>query len=340
VRGNVSPSLGGGIYAQDVTGGAVRNVLLHGNEAVNGGGAFLLASGPLAFYNNTVTANTGGGIYLSGAELAADCNLAFGNVGGDFLAGQGPTDLVADPRFADPELGDFVPGPHSPLLDTGSQAAGPDWDGGLADRGLHGGPDAAPTGPGRVGGLVGSLDGDQLALYWETNAQAASYLVYRDSAAVFVPSQDKLVTTLSAPETDCTVTVPEGDWYFLVGAVDAAGHAGGFSNAYEVSGGGSVPVDDPGLPRALAITAVAPNPFNPRATVSFTVPEAAAVRLQVFDLRGRLVRTLHEGDLPAGQHRAVWKGDDRDGRQVATGVYFLRLDDGRRSVTTKAVLAK
>jgi hypothetical protein len=339
LRGHVWPSLGGAVYAQNVTGGEIRNVLLHGNQAQTGGGAFLLASGPLSVFNNTITDNAGGGIYLAGAQLVSDHNLAFGNVGGDFLAGQGATDLVADPLFADAEAGDFVPALHSPLLDTGSEIAGDDWDGGRADRGLHGGPDALPSGPGRVTGLAGLLDGEQLDLSWDANPQAASYAVYRDTAAVFVPAADKLLTVVDAPASACTVTLPAGDWYVVVGAVDAGGHAGGFSERFE-AGGVSVPVEDGSLPAALAITAVAPNPFNPRAVVSFAVPETGLVSLQVFDLRGRLVRTLHEGRLEAGRHTAVWNGDDRQGRRASTGVYFLRLDDGRNTATSKAVLAK
>ncbi len=339
VRDNSTSNIGGGIYAQNIDGGVIRNVLGHGNSGTNGGGAFIMASGSLEFYNNAFTGNTGGGLYIGGAGLVSDCNLAFDNIGGDFVSGQTPTDMVADPVYADPAAGDFVPGLHSPLLDSGSVAAGGDWDGGHADRGLHGGPDALPSGPGRVTGLAGALAGDQLDLTWDTNPDAVTYVVYRGTDETFHPAADLVVATVAAPATTCTVTVPDGDWYFLVCAVNAPGHAGGFSDRYE-SSGGSVPVEDAGLPKALAITTVAPNPFNPRATVSFAVPASGAVRLQVFDLRGRLIETLHDGTLEAGMHTAVWNGTDRQGRQVATGVYFVRLDDGRQAVTTKAVLAK
>ena len=81
-------------------------------------------------------------------------------------------------------------------------------------------------------------------------------------------------------------------------------------------------------------------PFNPSTTVVFDLPRAGTASLQVFDLRGRLVSTLHEGELPAGRHSVVWRGDGQGGRPAATGIYFVRLHDGQQSRTAKAVLAK
>ncbi len=71
----------------------------------------------------------------------------------------------------------------------------------------------------------------------------------------------------------------------------------------------------------LSVSA-APNPFNPRTTIVLNLPRAGEASLRVFDLRGRLVRTLHEGSLTAGRHELVWQGDDDTGRALASGVYF------------------
>ena len=170
-------------------------------------------------------------------------------------------------------------------------------------------------------------------------ADAATYAVYRDSSEAFVPCASALCATIAAPTCAYQESPPPGAWYYLVCAVDAAGHVGGYSARFEVSGG-STPVEDAGLPRALAITGVAPNPFNPRVTVRFSLPSPATARVQVFDLRGRLVRDLVNGHLAAGSHQAVWDGSDRQGRQVATGVYFVCVDDGHATVSAKIVMAK
>ncbi len=80
------------------------------------------------------------------------------------------------------------------------------------------------------------------------------------------------------------------------------------------------------LPDALLpVMTVAPNPFNPRTTVSFVLDRAQHVDLELFDLRGRRVRTLVVGHLDAGPHECSWNGRDDTGRDCSTGVYLVRL---------------
>lgn len=70
---------------------------------------------------------------------------------------------------------------------------------------------------------------------------------------------------------------------------------------------------------------VAPNPFNPRTEIRLYLGEASPVRVEVHDIRGRLVRVLHEGPLAAGPHDLIWNGDDDRARRVASGVYFITM---------------
>lgn len=339
IDGNASAGVGGGLYAQGLTAGVVQHCLVRGNSAMNVGGALLLASGTYVVSDNVLVDNTAGGLMASGAALTADHNLAHANTGGDFLSAMGPHDLVADPRFLNAAAGDFAPTLHSPLVDSGSGLAGADWDGSAADRGLHGGSLGTPVGPARVTGLAGALDGAVVSLAWDAVEGAAAYTVYRDSVAVFSPGEASVCATVVDGSLGCLDTPPPGDWYYLVAATDAAGRMGGFSERW-VTAGGSTPVTDGDLPTVLTVTTVAPNPFNPRTEVRFAVPEAAAVRLRVFDLRGRVVATLIDGQMAAGHHSVIWNGTDRADRAVAAGVYLLRLDDGRATSTRKAVLAR
>jgi len=84
-----------------------------------------------------------------------------------------------------------------------------------------------------------------------------------------------------------------------------------------------------------------PNPFNPTTAISFTVPAPGAdVRLTVYDLAGRVVRTLVSGAVEGGEHVAVWNGRDEAGRPVGSGVYFYRLTVGGTSVERKMVMLK
>jgi len=96
----------------------------------------------------------------------------------------------------------------------------------------------------------------------------------------------------------------------------------------------------PGLELSFDLAQNHPNPFNPQTKVSFTLERAGLASLQVFDTRGRLVRTLvHEG-LAAGQHEVDWRGDDQLGRPVASGVYFYRLESGDQRASRRMLLVK
>lgn len=83
-----------------------------------------------------------------------------------------------------------------------------------------------------------------------------------------------------------------------------------------------------------------PNPFNPSATISFTVAGNDHVVLQVFDVRGVLVRTLANRLFAVGVQAVSWDGTDDDGRPVASGVYFCQLRSGATRASTKLVLTK
>lgn len=73
-----------------------------------------------------------------------------------------------------------------------------------------------------------------------------------------------------------------------------------------------------------------PNPANPRATVALDLPRDVDVVVEVVDLRGRRVRRLTSGRLPAGRHQFVWDGTDAAGRTVPSGTYLVWLRSGER----------
>ena len=84
-----------------------------------------------------------------------------------------------------------------------------------------------------------------------------------------------------------------------------------------------------------------PNPFNPTTTIAFELGREAHARLDVYDARGALMRTLVDGKQPAGVRRVSWDGTDADNQALASGVYFYRLTvDGRTIETRKMVLLK
>lgn len=84
-----------------------------------------------------------------------------------------------------------------------------------------------------------------------------------------------------------------------------------------------------------------PNPFNPMTKISFDLLKQTSVRMVIYDVSGRLTRTLIDGEIVAtGRHEIVWNGRDDMGKQVAAGVYFYRLDTDEYSETKRMALVR
>ncbi len=110
------------------------------------------------------------------------------------------------------------------------------------------------------------------------------------------------------------------------------------ANKIEVSGISSVP-------RSFALQQNYPNPFNASTVITFSIESAGAAstdaRLDVFNVLGQKIKTLHEGELPSqGSYSFTWDGTMDDGNNVASGVYFYRLSLGDKNETRKMVLLK
>ena len=99
---------------------------------------------------------------------------------------------------------------------------------------------------------------------------------------------------------------------------------------------GVVGVPDGGPASRLALCA-APNPCAGPARLTFTLAEAGPVRLGLFDLAGREVRTLAGGERGAGPHTVAWDGSDARGGPAPAGVYFARLESGGETLTRRLV---
>jgi regulation of enolase protein 1 (concanavalin A-like superfamily) len=99
-------------------------------------------------------------------------------------------------------------------------------------------------------------------------------------------------------------------------------------------------VGDVGLPQVSALYAAYPNPFNPMTTISFDLARPGHVRVSIFGVDGRLVRTLVDDNFVAGRHDQVWTGRDDAGRAVASGVYFYRMVGPGIEQTQRMLLVK
>jgi uncharacterized protein YdaT len=105
----------------------------------------------------------------------------------------------------------------------------------------------------------------------------------------------------------------------------------------------SAGVDDGTEAKVFALMPNAPNPFAGTTMIRFSIPARSPVDLKIYDVRGRLVKSLltsDSGAMAAGMHEVVWDGRDNNRRTVASGVYFYRLSAGERSATRKMVMLR
>lgn len=104
---------------------------------------------------------------------------------------------------------------------------------------------------------------------------------------------------------------------------------------------GSSSDDDPTVPVvATVLNDNFPNPFNPETTISYSVKDPSPVTIEIYNVKGQLVKTLVNDMKDAGNHSVVWRGTDNNNRPVSSGVYYYKMSAGKYSSTKKMILMK
>ncbi|RMH68790.1 MAG: T9SS C-terminal target domain-containing protein [Gemmatimonadetes bacterium] len=93
-------------------------------------------------------------------------------------------------------------------------------------------------------------------------------------------------------------------------------------------------------PGALLSLSNFPNPFNPRTTIRYHLPQTGQVTLRIYDLSGRLIRTVVDQPQAPGEYSVLWDGTDDQQQVVESGVYFYRLQTDHESITASMVLLR
>ncbi|MDD3533249.1 MAG: carboxypeptidase regulatory-like domain-containing protein [Candidatus Cloacimonadaceae bacterium] len=83
-----------------------------------------------------------------------------------------------------------------------------------------------------------------------------------------------------------------------------------------------------------------PNPFNPETNISFSMKDAGPVSIEIYNVKGQLVRKLVNDVREAGDHTVVWNGKDNNDRAVSSGIYYFKMNTGKYSSTKKMIMMK
>ncbi len=177
----------------------------------------------------------------------------------------------------------------------------------------------APSAPSNV---MASTDGVVVSLAWDAALESdlKYYEVYRGDEMGFEPA---VAVGTTAEPVFVDHTVASGmTYYYRVVAYDFALNRGSFSQ--EVSSLVMVAVEGDGVPTEFTLRQNYPNPFNPQTKISFSVPEAAHVKISIVDMNGKQVAVLVDAMRQPGTYSLTW-----DAGSLASGVYIYRMEAGK-----------
>jgi len=244
--------------------------------------------------------------------------------------------IYSDPMFVGGD--DYHLQYGSPCIDAGDPNI-KDPDSSRSDIGCFGGTwgetyayqDYPPKAP---DSLTATSSESVLVLSWKPNTESdlSHYLVYKDTLGGFIPDTFKIVGEVpkdSSVFRDYDFVLGE-TYYYRLSAWDLTGNESDYSDELAVlaTDVGEFEEEE-NRPPVFRLFQNYPNPFNSSTVIWYFLPDVgyqpAEVEITIYNLLGKLVKTLVKRRQYPGQHRVLWDGKDEEGKEVASGIYFYRL---------------
>jgi parallel beta-helix repeat protein len=244
--------------------------------------------------------------------------------------------IYLDPMFVGDE--DYHLQYGSPCIDAGDPNI-KDIDSSRSDMGCYGGTwgetytyqDYPPKAP---DSLKAVSESTVIVVSWKPNTESdlSHYFVYKDVTSGFVPNIYNLVASIvkdSSVFRDHDFVLGE-TYYYRISAWDTMGHRSEYSDELKVEATSvGEYVEEDNRPPMYQLSQNYPNPFNSETVIWYYLPDVgyqpAEVEITIYNLLGKLVRTLVETRQYPGEHKVTWDGKDDLGKEVASGIYFYRL---------------
>ena len=130
-----------------------------------------------------------------------------------------------------------------------------------------------------------------------------------------------------------------GTYYYWLQNVDldgSSGYHGPVSVLFDAEAGAGIPP----LPLVTRLENAYPNPFNPDTTIRYQLKDPGKVRIDIYNLKGQIVRSFERGHDAPGHYRVIWDGCDASGRALSSGIYLYKMSAGSYRAAKKLVLKK
>ncbi len=134
------------------------------------------------------------------------------------------------------------------------------------------------------------------------------------------------------------ISVPNGSYVYSVSAQYSSGEA--FPVLTEEITILSDKQDFVSIPIRTELLGNYPNPFNPNTKINFSLDKNSFVRIKIYNIKGQVVRSLMEDNLKEGYHSVIWNGEDNNGKEAASGLYFYKMESDDYSAIKKTILIK
>jgi parallel beta-helix repeat protein/predicted outer membrane repeat protein len=328
---------GGGIFCHYSSYPIISgNTLTRNSANVNGGALYCDSQSDLQFSSNTVTENTaygsGDGVYtVSSKPTLSYCNIAY-NGFGLYNSNLSPTPS-ARYNWWGHASGPWHPGNPGGQGDSLSSYA---WD---FTPWLTEADTLAPPMP-PMGLAAEGFSGCSIQLSWQAVpvADIVGYKVYLGRDTTRYSYTD---TFDIGNGTQCIVgeLACDSTYRFAITCYDRLGDESWYSREVTATPVVAVP-DLAAVPTALRLEGNYPNPFNPQTNIAYSTPREGRVELDIYDVSGRRIAALVDGVQGPGRHFVLWNGRSGNGEEMASGVYFVRLQFAREVQSRKIVLVR
>ncbi|MCH7878932.1 MAG: T9SS type A sorting domain-containing protein, partial [candidate division Zixibacteria bacterium] len=164
-------------------------------------------------------------------------------------------------------------------------------------------------------------------IYWSQTGDTVNIGILDIYAKSFITPADTNLIEITGDfeilSVEATQILPDGETVYLIPTLSATKPTGDLSRI-------TVPSFD----------AIYPNPSNPETRLAFSLPKAAPVKIEVYNILGRKVATVTDRRFPAGSHSVLWDGRNASGGKVSSGIYFVRFTSGDTVERKKMVILK
>ena len=149
-------------------------------------------------------------------------------------------------------------------------------------------------------------------------------------------------TGIATSFVDDTIPIA-GNYWYTVQAYNSTGDGGTATSNVLMFGGNEILFDEIVTSKTELLNNY-PNPFNPATNIAFSIEEAGYTTLDVYNMKGQLVKTLVNEVKENGNYTVTWNGKDNSGKNLSSGVYFYKMvsegNSGKYTSTKKMILLK